>query len=198
MNVSSRANSLAVKWISELPRRTSRVAGSRWRSPTSSAAGRSGSPLRTSAPQPGEKLGEGERLDEIIVRSGVEARDPILDRVACSEDQHRGPVAVAPQLPARLESVDARQHHVEDDRVVLVRAGHPQRVLARTCDVRREALPREPAPDQACHPRLILDDEHPHRPILPGIRERQMNARRLSASWRSARSVRGRPGRPPP
>jgi hypothetical protein len=45
-----------------------------------------------------------------------------------------------PQRGARLESVASRQHHIEDDCVVLVRVRHPQRVFSVWRDVRRIAV----------------------------------------------------------
>ena len=39
--------------------------------------------------QPGQQLGEGERLDEVVVGPGVEAGDAVLDGVAGGQDQDR-------------------------------------------------------------------------------------------------------------
>ncbi len=40
-------------------------------------------------PEPGEELGEGERLDQVVVRPFVQAPDTVLDRVAGRQDQDR-------------------------------------------------------------------------------------------------------------
>src|SRR5205823_796532 len=62
----------------------------------------------------------------------------------------------------RLEPVELRQHHIEHDRVVLVRLRHPQRVFAGARDIRRQALAREAAADEIGHTRLVFDDQHTH------------------------------------
>ena len=84
---------------------------------------------------------------------------------------------------ARLEAVDARQHDVEDDRVVLRRLGHPERVLALDRDVGGEPLVAQPAADQARHLDLVLDDQHPHgRESLRAQMRTEMNF-----SWHALR-----------
>ena len=122
------------------PRQAWRVAGSRRRSPTSSTAGRSCWPRRASARRRAEQLGERERLGQVVVGAAVEAGHAVLDRVARREHQHRRPDAVVAQPPAGLEAVDARQHHVQDDRVV-GRGRRPSTARPRRCARRR---PRRP------------------------------------------------------
>ena len=147
---------------------TSRVAGSSRRSPTLEHRRPLGlAPPRERA-QPREQLRERERLDEVVVGAAVEARDAVGDRVARGQHQHRRPDAGSAQPAADLEAVDARQHHVEHDRVVVVRLGHPERVLAAARDVGGEPLVDEAAADQARHPQLVLDDQNAHAPILRG------------------------------
>src|SRR5439155_21590061 len=135
-------------------------------------------PLRVTAsgerPQAREELGKRERLDEVIIGARIQAGDPVLDGIARREHQHRCPNPAREQPSAGLESVDSRQHHVEDDCVVVVGARHPQGVLAGLGDIRRQPFPRQPTMDQARHPQLVLDDKHPHGHILPAINERQM------------------------
>ena len=114
-------------------------------------------------PQPREQLAEGERLDEVVVGARVETLDPVLDRVARGQHQHRRPDAAGAQLAAGGEAVDPRQHHVEDDRVVGRRAGHPERLLAGRGEIGRMALLAEAAHEQAAELRLVLDDQDAHR-----------------------------------
>ena len=47
---------------------------------------------RRSRAQPGVQLFERERLDEVVVRAGVEARDPVADGVARGQHQDGRPV----------------------------------------------------------------------------------------------------------
>ncbi len=109
-----------------------------------------------------EQLLERERLHEVVVGAAVEAGDAVLDGVARGEHQDRRPHVVSAQAAADLEPVEARQHHVEHDDVVLGRAGHPDRVLAAVRDVHGYALFLEPALDEARHLGLVLNNEHAH------------------------------------
>jgi len=99
------------------------------------------------APQAGEELVEGERLDDVVVGAGVEPAHPVADRVACGEHEDGRPYAALPERAARLEPVDAGQHDVEHDCVVGRRGRHPEGVLAAPRDVGCVALlaeaPRE-------------------------------------------------------
>jgi hypothetical protein len=63
------------------------------------------------------QLSDVERLDQVIVRSGIESVDAILDRIACREHEDRCPVTEGAQPATKLESVHAGHHHVEDDHI---------------------------------------------------------------------------------
>ena len=66
------------------------------------------------------ELVELERLHEVIVGAGVEARDAIGDRVARGQDQH-GPRVAAPAHRAQhVEALLARQAEIEQQEVVHV------------------------------------------------------------------------------
>jgi hypothetical protein len=116
--------------------------------------------------QPGEQLGEGERLRQVVVGAAVEPGDPVADRVARGQHHDRRPDSLAPQHAADLEAVDPRQHDVEDDRVVLGRRRHPQSVLTPDRDVGGDALGDEAPPQQGGHLDLVLDDQDSHELIL--------------------------------
>jgi hypothetical protein len=113
-------------------------------------------------PQPRGQLGEGEGLGQVVVGAGVQALHPVLHRVTGREHEHRSPDPVGAQAPADLEAVHARQHHVEDDDVVLGRAGHPQRVLALARKVGGQAVGAQAAPDQGGQLQLVFDDQVAH------------------------------------
>jgi hypothetical protein len=112
--------------------------------------------------QTGQQLVEREGLREVIVRPAVEPCDAVLDRIAGREHQHRSPYAAVTQPATGLEAIQARQHDVEYDRVVLRRLRHPEGVLAADGDVGGEPLLSQAAADEHGHLHVVLDDQHSH------------------------------------
>jgi hypothetical protein len=112
--------------------------------------------------QAGEQLSERERLRQVIVGASVETRDSILECTTRGQHQDRRPDPVLAQAAAGLEAVDPRQHHVQDEGVVLGRGGHPERVLSAPGDVDREPLLAQPTAQQGGHLHLVLDDQDAH------------------------------------
>ena len=162
MNVSSSANSFAERWTSASPRQACRVAGIQPQVAHLEHRRALDRATPHQRPQPCEELGERERLRQVVVGPRIETRDAVVDRVARGEHEHRCPDAVLADPAADLEAVDAGEHQVEHDRVVLGRLRHPDRVVARARDVDRVTLLDEPAPEQARHLELVLDDQDPH------------------------------------
>src|SRR6185436_2318762 len=78
------------------------------------------------------------------------------------EHEHGRPDALLAQAAAGLEAVDAREHHVEDDRVIAGRARHPECVLALDRHVGGEAFAAQTAADEARHLDLVFDYQHSH------------------------------------
>src|SRR6185369_11114555 len=78
---------------------------------------------------PGEQLGEGEGLDEIIVRSGLQALDPIADGGERGQDKNGGVDLRGPKRPEYGNAVEDRQHPVENDEVEAAVGGPEQAVL---------------------------------------------------------------------
>ena len=76
--------------------------------------------------QPGEQLLEREGLGEVVVGPGVEALDPVADRVAGGEHQDRYVVAGGAQRPRRLDPVEPRHHHVDHHDVGVLGADRDQ------------------------------------------------------------------------
>ena len=101
MKSSSSENSVRVSSIGSPPRLTSRVAGSSSRSAKRSVSPEPFVVRRSSARSAGEQLRERKRLDDVVVRAGVEPRDPRLDLVARGQHQDRNPVAGARAAGAR-------------------------------------------------------------------------------------------------
>jgi hypothetical protein len=122
------------------------------------------------APPPDERaqsrteLAEAERLRQVVVGADVEPVDAIGDRVAGGEQQDRRPSIGCAEPAADLEAVDARQHHVEHDRVVVVLGPEPEAVGSVARYVDGVAVLAQATLEQGGHPRFVLDDEHAHQP----------------------------------
>ena len=64
------------------------------------------------------QFGKGERLNEVVVRSRLQSAYAILDAMAGRQHDHRRLLAL-PQRGQQAEAINARQHGVEDDQVVV-------------------------------------------------------------------------------
>ena len=87
---------------------------------------------------PGDDLGQGERLGHVVVAADGQAGHLVLDGVAGGEEEDGHPDPVGPQPPGHLEPVEVGQHDVEDDqvgRVLLGRRPGPCRPLTASSTV---------------------------------------------------------------
>ena len=71
-------------------------------------------------PQAREQLLEVERLDQVVVSARVEPGDSVVHGVACGQHQDGRAEVIGAQFAADREAVPRREHHVEDDEVVVV------------------------------------------------------------------------------
>jgi len=107
-------------------------------------------------------------------------RSPLIPlAVLGGEHQDRGPVLLRAQRRADPIAVEARQHQVQHDRVVLVLAGQPQTIDAVAGQIDREALRLQPDPQGPAESLLVLDDEYAHE-FLQTIRTRHPRVPRLN------------------
>ena len=145
--------------------------GSRGRVESQVSHGQDGRPLprpsTQQSAQAGQQLAEGERLGQIVIGAGIQPPDPVLDRVAGGEKENGSPPTGGPQLPAHLKAVQAGEHHIQDDRVIIVLGSKPQTLgpVARYVD--GVALVLQPALQQCRHPRLVFDQQNPHPVVTP-------------------------------
>ena len=95
-------------------------------------------PTPQDRPDAGEELGEGERLDEVIVRPQLEAPHPVGDGVHRGQEQDRRVPPGFPQLGDDRPALAAGEHHVEHDQVIVARPGQVQAVVPAECDVNCE------------------------------------------------------------
>jgi hypothetical protein len=110
-------------------------------------------------PDARDELGQLERLRHVVVGAELKADDDV-DRVAARRQHQHGHAARAPDLPADLEPVELRQHHVEDDKVVRLapKAREPVPPVRRRLD-RQAGLPQ---PERGDLPNrgVVLDEDH--------------------------------------
>ncbi len=124
------------------------------------------------------QLGDRKRLGHVVVGPRVKPDNPILDRVASRQHQYRSPDAIGPQAGARLEAIEAGQHHVEHDRVVAGSLRHPERVLARRRQIGCVAALAQPSSQQAAKLRIVLNHKDAHNPRVPTQPEPNVNSQR--------------------
>jgi len=159
MSNSSSANSFAVSSIRVPERETRRDAGSRTRSPACRQVGRSPAPRRTSARDPGAEFAEVERLGKVVVRAGVQALHAKVVSGAGGQHQHRGPPLSCPPLAHYLDSVQAGQHSVENDGVIVVFLAHPQSLVAVAGHVDGVPVLLQGTFKQLQHSLVVFDDQ---------------------------------------
>lgn len=111
---------------------------------------------------PGGELAETERFCEVVVGTDVQAADAIVHGVARGEHEHRRPAIGGAQPPAHLETVDLREHHVQDDCAVGELTAMPDRVRTVHGDVDGVALLLQATLEQRGHPLLVLNHQNPH------------------------------------
>ena len=112
--------------------------------------------------QPGEQLAQRERLDEVVVGAGIEARHAIVDRVARGEHQHRRAVAGLAHAPADLEAVEVRHRDVEYHGVELSRRETVERLAAVLGEGHVVALERQRTLHGRAQRRFVVDHEDSH------------------------------------
>ena len=113
-------------------------------------------------PQPGEQLLEGERLSQVVVGARIETANPVSDRVARCEQQHRRPDRRLAQPAHNRETIDPMQHHVENDGVVFHCLDAPQHFRSNGGHIDGVPLLAQRPRDQRRHLWFILNDEKPH------------------------------------
>ena len=111
--------------------------------------------------EPGEQLVERERLGEVVVGAGIQARDAVGDLVAGRQHEDRGAALARPQPPAHGEAVEDRHHDVEDDHVRLAQRDRLEglRAVVHRLDV--VALDAEGEDERLAHAAVVLGDEDP-------------------------------------
>ena len=109
--------------------------------------------------QSGKELAEGEGLGQVVIGSGVETLDAVLERRQCGEHQHGRGVALAAHRHEHLVATDPRQQPIEDHDVVVVLVQQRNGLLAVGRHVHRVVLGYQDAPNCVGHPSFVFDQQ---------------------------------------
>ena len=109
--------------------------------------------------QPGDDLLEAERLGHVVVATGREPGDPVLDGVLGGEEEDGDGVVVGAHPAQHLEPVEVGQHHVEHDRVGLEVARSLDRLDPGAGRAHLPALVAQSHRQQLGEVGLVVDDE---------------------------------------
>ena len=109
------------------------------------------------------QLGEGERLGQVVIATRLQAADAVVHGPPRAQDQHGRPHAAGAHPIDERETVELRQHHVDDGDVVSTLDGKVQAPFAVGRRVHRKPGLREPLAHEVGNRRVVFDDEHPHR-----------------------------------
>src|SRR5438552_26495 len=107
-----------------------------------------------------EQLLVGERLDQVVVGSGIEAADSFFRPAQRGQEQDRHGACGAEPLADRY-AVETGQHDVQHDEVEGARPGSAQGLVAVGRDLDVVVLGDEHALDRRRQPWIVLDDEDP-------------------------------------
>ncbi len=130
--------------------------------------------------QPGQQLGQGVGLHQVVVRTGVEPLDPVVDRIARRQHQHRGVVARAAHAPAHREPVEVGQTKVEDQRVGRGLGQGFERLASRGNRHDVVALEAQGTVNGAADRRVVVDHQNAHEHRTYRRASRRARPRRVS------------------
>ena len=121
--------------------------------------------------QPGEELGQGERLREVVVCPGIEACNSIVHLRASGQHEDRDRVVVRSEPSADFEPVDPGHEHVQDHGVRSCQAyDPPERLLSVLGEVDLIPLELERTTERLANGSLVVDHEDLHCSRIVRIR----------------------------
>ena len=112
---------------------------------------------------PGNELGHRERFGQIIVGSGIQPRNPVLDRIPGCQDQDREGFSGLPRSRQHGKPITIGQAKIEDCRVIVDQLEHRGGIGSRGGDVDREADLAELRFEDTGQAVLIFDDQKTQR-----------------------------------
>ena len=127
-------------------------------------------------PHPGQKLGEVERLDQVVVRPLVQTGHPVTRRITCGQHEDGKGRASTAQSLGDLEATDLGHPPIEDGDLVLVGVQVAQRQFAVLDGVHRVSALLQATFEHRTESFIVLGDEHSHAHCLPADHDVDMTA----------------------
>ena len=117
----------------------------------------------------GEEFAEFKWLREVIVGAGIEAFDSVVNTVFRREHQDGRALAAGTYGFADGEPVDAGNHDVEDDQIVIVDFGLVDGVVSVLDGIDGVGLFAQTFGHESCDARVVFDEEKSHARIIRQI-----------------------------
>jgi len=125
-----------------------------------------GRPPGDTAPSEGTQarleLGEGERLDQVVIGTDIEPADAVLYRVPRREHQHWCPALSGAELGAEAEPIAVGQRDIEHQNVVGRLRGEPASVLDRARSVHGVPIATQASRKQLAEASVVLQEQDLH------------------------------------
>ena len=109
------------------------------------------------------KLGKGKRLNDIIIPTRAQPRNPIIHFPQRAQDQRRGLVSGGTQGPNNRKAVQSGQHAVDHQHVVALARSHHEAFLSIRCVVDDGSDLLQSFNQVRSDERIVFYDEHSHR-----------------------------------
>ncbi|MNJ36677.1 hypothetical protein D3C77_314740 [compost metagenome] len=115
------------------------------------------------AAHPCQQLGEGKRLDQVIIGAQLQAMHAVFYGIAGGEEQHRHLTASCAYGLENLPAIAAGQHHIEDQQVVVAGQGQVLAGIAVGGQLRGKACFTEALAQVLAGLGLVFDDQQFHQ-----------------------------------
>src|SRR5674476_931189 len=120
---------------------------------------RGGSGPAEQGAQPGHHLLKAERLGDVVVATGGEPRDPVLDGVPGRQEEHGDAGPRLAQAAQHVQPGHVREHHVQHDDVRVEGRGGPDRGTAVQGRLDLPALVPQRGGEQVAQHRLVVNHQ---------------------------------------
>ncbi len=132
----------------------------------------------TQRAHPRGQLGEGERLDQVVIGTGVETGDAVGHGVTCGEHEDGDRDFAGTQRPSHVQATHVWQSDIEDDDIKATSVGGLiQRLPAGRGDIDDVPLLPEQTPQEGAQTIVVLDQKHVHGHSVAGAHERFLRSR---------------------